>query len=164
MSVEVRITDNSKQTLEELNKAVAAALEGMGNQCVSYAMNNIEAAGRTDTHTMHNSINHKVNMGSETVHVGTNVEYAPYHEYGTGKFAGGSGGYWVYVAGGGGGGGSGKRYTFEKAKQVVAILRQKGLDAHMTDGLKPIHFLKNAVADHIDVYKAIITKYLKAVK
>lgn len=81
------------------------------------------------------------------------LEYAPYVEYGTGLFAEKGGRTdvpWVYVKGEGNSGKekSKKSYTEEKAKQVVAILRSKGLDAHMTNGQKPQPFMRPALNDN----------------
>ena len=56
---------------------------------------------------------------------------------------------------------AGKRYTFEEAKQIVTILKSKGLDAHMTQGMKGIHFLRNAAADHTDEYAEIMAAQIQ---
>lgn len=100
--------------------------------------------------------------GSEpAVYIGTNVSYAVYHEFGSGVYAelpGGRRGWWVYVDGQTSGGHSGgKTYaTKEAAMKAVRYLRSKGLDAHATNGIYPIHFLRNAVEMHMDEYKQII--------
>ena len=77
-------------------------------------------------------------LSEEAVYIGTNTKYAIYNEYGTGIYAEGGKGRkspWVY----------------------------KGSDGktHVTRGMKPLHFLRNAVQDHKDEYKAIAEKYLK---
>ena len=54
-----------------------------------------------------------------------------------------------------------KIYTKGEAAQVVAILRSKGLDAHMTEGQEAQPFLKPAVADHAQTYRNIIEDELK---
>ena len=55
------------------------------------------------------------------------------------------GGYWVYVKGSRGGGKEhGKRYTLQKAKQIVAMMRAEGLDAYYTSGKRPNHTLQRA--------------------
>lgn len=41
--------------------------------------------GSVDTGTLRNSITHEVHPNEESVYVGTNIEYAPYVEYGTSK-------------------------------------------------------------------------------
>ena len=83
----------------------------------------------------------------------TPLEYAPYIEYGTGIYAenGGTSGYWVYV-------GdkdydpnrkkSGKRYTLQEAKQIVAIMRSKGLKAYYTNGMHPQPFMRPALKEN----------------
>lgn len=83
----------------------------------------------------------------------TPVFYAPYVEYGTGLFATGKGGGrqdvpWVYVEGSTSSGNSKKKYTLQEAKQAVAILRSKGLDAHYTYGQKPKPFLRPALDEN----------------
>ena len=136
MSVEV--IDNSAEFIAAKDEAIAAALEAIGNQAVSHAQSNITAAGRVDTGAMRNSVDHLAKPDEETVYVGTNNEYAPYHELGTGIYAEGGPGRqtpWFYVD-------------------------AKG-QGHRTRGLKAIHFLKNAVQDHMDEFKVIAKQYLK---
>lgn len=41
------------------------------------------------------------------------------------------------------------------------MLQAKGLDAHMTQGMKPIHALQKAASEHKPQYKKIIKKWLK---
>lgn len=69
------------------------------------------------------------------VYVGTNVEYAPYIEFGTGKHYG-----------------SGRRTKWKyKSKDGMKT----------TDGKKPRPFIKPAIAKHGDKYKTIIERVLK---
>lgn len=133
--IDVNLTDNRDAVLASLKQQIEAGLEACGNQAVSHAKSNITEAGRVDTGAMRNSISHIVQ--DEVCYVGTNQEYAPYHEYGTG----------IYADGGG-------------RQSPWAYQDNKG-DWHMTRGMKPIHFLKNAIADHLAEYKAIINKFLK---
>ena len=161
----ITLTDNSDLYLNALSERIETALEAVGQQAESHAKRNLTAAGKRKTGDLINSMDHEVRTSEDAVYIGSNLEYAPYVEHGTGKFGdnGGTGnGWWVYVVGGSGKGHvHGKRYTEEKARQIVAILRAKGLDAHMTQGQKPTHFLKNAVTQHSDEYKAIIEQQLK---
>ena len=164
---DVKFTDNSDEAISEMNEAVRAALEAIGQQAVTHARQNVEAAGRVKTGAagLMGSISHEVVGSEEAVYIGTNLEYAAYHELGTGKFAdnGGRPGWWVYVPGSPGGGkNSGKIYSYEEAKRIMAILQSQGIDAHMTEGIRPIHFLRNAVQDHIDEYKAISEQVIKS--
>lgn len=138
MVVDFKITaDNSAEVLRELETKVEAALEACGNQAVSHAKSNITEAGRVDTGAMRNSVSHQVQ--ENTCYVGTNIEYAIYHEYGTGIYADDGKGRqtpWYYV----------------DAKGV----------GHFTHGMKPIHFLKNALANHINEYREIIKQQLQS--
>ena len=137
MSLEFRIeADNSAEVIAECERQCQAALEAIGNQAVSHAKNNITEAGRVDTGALRNSISHQIQ--DMDCYVGTNIEYAIYHEYGTGIYTDGGGGRqtpWYYVD-------------------------AKG-EGHFTHGMKPIHFLKNAIADHLDEYRQIVTQFLK---
>lgn len=87
----------------------------------------------------------------------TPLFYAPYVEYGTGIEAkhpthpGRQDVPWVYVEHSGEPRqGAQKSFTPEEAKQAVAILRGKGLEAHYTYGQKPQPFMRPALDDNRD--------------
>ena len=133
--------DNTNEVLRTLAEKIDAAMEAVGNQAVSHAKQNLTAASRVDTGALRNSISH-VSYGEETegeCYVGTNQEYAIYHEVGTG----------VYAEGGGG------------RKTPWAYQDAKG-HWHRTRGVTPVHYIKNAMANHQDEYKEIIEKVLKS--
>lgn len=163
MSVEVH--DHTEEFEDALQRAIADALDEIGAVAASHADANVVKAGRVDTGDLHQRIEHRVVASEKTVYVGTNVKYAIYHELGSGTFAeGGKGrkGWWVYVPGSDThGGNSGKVYSFEEAKRIMAMLRSKGLDAHMTQGIKPIHYLKHAATGHAKEYSQILEDHLK---
>lgn len=166
MGIEVKLTDNSGLYLNAFQSQIEAALEAVGQQAETHAKQNLTAAGKRDTGDLVNSIAHEVRISEDAVYIGTNVEYAKYVEHGTGKFGesgGTGGGWWVYVTGGSAGQNKvhGKRYTEAEARQIVAILKSKGLDAHMTQGQKPTHFLKKAASEHGQEYKHIVESILK---
>lgn len=79
----------------------------------------------------------------------TPLFFAPYVEYGTGIEAEGGKGRqdvpWVFVKHSGQEGNTQKSYTLEEAKQAMAILRGKGLDAYYTYGQKPQPFMRPAL-------------------
>lgn len=165
--------DKSDDWITIMRKRALQGLEACGQQAVSHAKKEITqqvprnggASWYTLTGDLKKSINHLVVDSELTAYIGTNLEYAKYNEYGTGIYAEGGGGkqgYWVFVPGSSSGGGVGgaKAYTEEEAKRVVAILQSKGVDAHMTNGMRPIHFLKNAIEKHVKEYYQILTKYL----
>lgn len=124
----VEVTSHRVEVIQAKDEAVAKALETIGRVAERYA----KELCPTDTSRLKNSISHQVD--DDTVYVGTNVEYAPYVELGTGKFAEGGGGRptpWSYQD-------------------------DKG-NWHTTNGMKPQPYLKPAIENHLDEYK----QYLK---
>lgn len=155
-----RLEDHSAEVYKELEAACQRALE----KCGLVAEGHAEKLCPVVTGDLRDSITHKVSDSEKTVYIGTNSEYATYVEMGTGVYGPAhTSGYWVYVVGGTSNKSKhpGKRYTFEEAKRIVAILRKKGLDAHMTDGRKAKPFIKPAVANHAEQYQKIIKRELK---
>lgn len=132
MSFNVNITSHADEIREDMDGAIARALERVGLQAESFAKANCPV----DTGNLRNSITHEVSAfsfkGAKEVFIGTAVQYAPYVEFGTGVHAetGGRNTPWVYQ------GSDGKFY--------------------MTRGMKARPFLRPAVRDHIPEYKAII--------
>lgn len=161
--IEIHIEDHSSEILKELQRNMNRALEEIGLQAQKYAIMKTP----TDTGNLKNSISHLVK--EDSVYIGTNVEYGIYVELGTGRYASngkGRPGWWVYVKDATGGGvkhasAMRKIYTEAEARKIVAILRKKGLDAHMTQGIKPHHMLRDAAANHTAQYKRIIERALK---
>lgn len=76
--VEIR-EDNREQVEHAINQAIAAALEECGLAAERFA----KAKCPVDTGRLRNSITHALDLSDEAVYVGTNVEYAPYQEFGT---------------------------------------------------------------------------------
>lgn len=113
MKMDVDITDNIPEIIDSAREATARALEAVGLQAEGYA----KAKCTVDTGLLRNSITHAVggenishdykankpdksgeiksgsvngtvgSSGDNTVYIGTNVEYAPYVEYGTSMMA-----------------------------------------------------------------------------
>ena len=112
-------------------------------------------APKGNSGALRNSIKSKVTTDGKDI-VGvvyTNLEYAPYVEYGTGLFAEDGKGRkevpWVYVEGGGSSGESSKKvYTEQEARATVEFLQEKGLDAKLTYGEHPNPFLRPAFNEH----------------
>lgn len=78
MGMTVQVRDNSKAVKKAKDEAVAKALEMIGLQCEKYA----KMLCPFKTSRLKNSLTHDVRMNEEAVYVGTNVEYAPYVEFG----------------------------------------------------------------------------------
>lgn len=93
--IEVRFDDNSEAVLNALRNAVERGLMGIGETAVTYAKKSLTEQKAVDTGRLRNSINYLVR--DDEVYIGTNVEYAAYVEFGTGKYAdGGRPTPWVY--------------------------------------------------------------------
>lgn len=155
-----RFEDHSAEVYKELEAACQRALEKCGLAAVNYATKLCPVVTATYATALHI----RSSTAKKAAYIGTNSEYATYVEMGTGVYGPAhTSGYWVYVVGGTSNKSKhpGKRYTFEEAKRIVAILRKKGLDAHMTDGRKATPFIKPAVANHAEQYQKIIKRELK---
>lgn len=132
MGLEIKVTNNAKLTLEELQSACLRALERMGQQVEGYAIDLVPV----DTGMLQNSLTHKVVPSELTVYAGSNMEYAAYVELGTGKYySGGRDTPWVY----------------QDAKG----------NWHLTHGQRAQPYLKPAIANHIGTYKNIVESEMK---
>lgn len=93
--IEVEFDDNSDAILSALRNAVERGLMAIGETAVTYAKKSLTEQKAVDTGRLRNSINYLVR--DDEVYIGTNVEYAPYVEFGTGKYAeGGRPTPWYY--------------------------------------------------------------------
>lgn len=134
----VTLTDRSDEAIDAMSEAVEAALEAMGQQGSSYAKTNITKAGRVDTGALRNSMNHLAVPSEGAVYIGTNQDYAIYNELGTG----------IYLEGGGG-------------RQTPWSYKDASGRWHTTNGIRPIHFLKNAIADNREKLLKIAAEIIK---
>lgn len=137
-SIEFRLVDNSDEVLNALDSQIEAALEAVGNQAVSHSKSIITAASRVDTGALRSSVSHVTWAEGKEVYVGTNQSYAIYNELGTG----------IYLDGGGG---RNTPWAYQDAKGKW----------HRTRGMKPIHFIRDAIAKHLNEYKRIIEQELR---
>lgn len=129
MAKEVSVTfrSNAQQVRARFNAACNRALERIGLQAEGYAID----LAPVDTGRLRNSITHAVAPAEGVVYIGTNVEYAPYVELGTGKY---------YP------GGRPTPWAYKDAKGNV----------HWTVGNPAQPFLKPAVVNHLGTYRNII--------
>lgn len=135
----VKVVDNTQQFKAAMDDAINRALEAIGIQAEGYAKLELEnSPRRVDTGNLRNSITHSVNNDENAVYIGTNVEYGIYVHEGTGIFAAKGNGRntpWVYQD--------------ENGKW------------HMTRGMKPNRFLKNAVEKNKREYVEIAKSMMK---
>ena len=130
----VEIIDNSKEVSAAF---VAARLRGL-EKCGLVAEGYAKKLCPVDTGNLRNSITHVVDEDEPAAYIGTNNEYAPYVELGTGKYAEG-------------GGGRPTGWAYQDAKG----------NWHYTHGQKPQPYIKPAVADHAQQYRDILEDELK---
>lgn len=134
MSIEIEITDNTEEILKKFNDAIIRGLERMGLKAEDYASD----LAPNVTGALRNSITHVVDTASKKVYIGTDIEYGPYVELGTGAYAEGGGGRptpWVYQD-------------------------SKGKWWH-TRGQEPKPYLRPALKDHPGTYRNIMEDSLK---
>jgi phage gpG-like protein len=79
--VEVKIEDNSEEVLEAMNEQVLAWLEAIGEDAAGTAADKAPV----DTGRLKSSISSAVVESEKAAYIGTNVEYAPYQEFGTSR-------------------------------------------------------------------------------
>ena len=136
-------TDNSEKILDLLEDKKGEALEAMGLAAEGWAKANLTKFPRVDTGRLRNSVSHAQNKDYE--YIGTNVTYASYVEHGTGPYAENDDGTYA-------GGRTDIPWFYKDDKGV----------GHLSYGMKPAHFLKNAVADHKDDLKRIAEKTMRS--
>lgn len=74
----VQITSKAPEVLQAMREQVLKGLEAIGQEAEGYAKDETPV----DTGRLRNSITHEVIPQEDAVYIGTNVEYAPYVEYG----------------------------------------------------------------------------------
>ena len=130
---DIKFTDNSIKIKDILKKQCIAYLHEAAGEVESQVKRNTAV----DSGKLKGSWKHKVDESKMVATIGSPEENALWEEFGTGEHAingDGRKGWWVYVKGGGKKSNNPKQYTEKKARQVVAMLRAKGLDAYMTKG------------------------------
>lgn len=137
----VEIKDNSKEVLEALEKAKDRALTMIGIKAEKYAkalcpVGTPESTGKKGYRggTLRNSITFVVE--DDDLSVGSNVEYAPYVELGTGP-------------------------NFVPPPEWEQFTSEKGSGVG-SGYVYPRPYLKPAIADHIDEYKTIVEREMRS--
>ena len=131
--------DFTGEVSEEIKNIILNWLEEASSEIESQTIT------RTGTGAYHRNIaenwTHIVDRSKCEAIIGNPLENALWVEYGTGEYAlngDGRKGYWVFVKGSDGKSSrSTKQYTLQEAKQTVAFMRSKGLDAMYTKGTPP---------------------------
>ena len=136
----VQVIDNSAKALAELSRAKERALETIGDKAEEYAkkicpVGTVESTGIKGYRggTLRDSITHAVN--GAVLSVGSNVEYAPYVELGTGPH-------------------------FEPPPDWETFTSKRGSGVGR-GYVKPRRYLQPAIEEHKDEYKTIAENELK---
>lgn len=137
----VKFTDNSAIFLRELEAAKRKALETIGQKAEGYAkklcpVGTPESTGIAGYRggTLRNSITHRVENG-DTMALGSNVEYAPYVELGTGS-----------------------HFTPPPEWEQFTTERGSGVGRAY---VKPRPYIRPAIEEHRDEYQNIVERELK---
>ena len=147
----VKFEDFSVQVIASLNDACIQALKEVAGEVEAQTKRNMPP-GQWYAQ-IKNAWKYDVNESKGEATIGNPLEQSLWVEFGTGEFAkngDGRKGYWVYVTDSSGGVSKnysykgGKSYTLQEAKQIVAMMREDGLDAHYTKGQTPKRPLENA--------------------
>lgn len=133
-------TDNTKEVLDALDNAVDKALTIIGIKAERYAkarcpVGTVESTGIKGYRggTLRNSITFSVDK--ETLMIGTNVEYAPYVELGTGPY-----------------------FEAPPSWEQFDVPTPSGIGHGY---VRPRPYLKPAIVDHLDEYRNVIENELK---
>lgn len=141
------LIDHTDECIQAKNEACLKAAEMIGLQAEGYAkmlcpVGTPESTGIEGYHggTLRNSITHTTEQDDTDTAaiIGSNISYAPYVEHGTGIYADNGNGRktpWVWVD--------------ENGK------------GHRTSGMKPRHFFKEAISEHLPEYEDITEYCLK---
>ena len=132
----VKLESHKAEVLQALALKKEKILEEWGILGEGYAIQ----YAPVDTSNLKNSISHTVDMEEGAAIIGTNVEYAPYQEYGTG----------IYAEEG------------SNAKKIPWSYQDEEGRWHTTSGNRPHPFLRPAFENHLDEYKDIMMEELQS--
>lgn len=76
-SIEIKV-DNTKEILKATDEAIYNALDIIGHKAADYAA----GLAPSDTGNLRNSMTSEVSQQEKAVYIGTDVEYAPFVEFG----------------------------------------------------------------------------------
>lgn len=135
----LKLTDYTDEIMQLEEEGIETLLEAIGEEAEGDVVITISAPGWKPkapiaTGNLKNNITHRVVPKEQAVHIGTDVEYAPYVELGTGDMGTGTGKKWTY--------------------------RDDEGKFHTTSGMAPRPFLKTAIRKNLRKYKMIAEEAL----
>ena len=157
----VTVTDHSVQVKAKLARAITKALYESGSEVASHANRNVKT--QNDAGQKLRGSYRAVQTAPYKMEVGTSLEEGLWEEFGTGSHAdtaknGGVAGrtdWWVYVTN------ETPRATHpvhlseDEAQAIAASMRERGKDAHASDGNDPNYTLEKAFISNKDTIERI---------
>lgn len=149
--VEYKFEDNKKEVMEAMQSQVYGWLQAIGEDAADTSASLLYRIPVVDTGRLAGSISWatRENNGGESapqgtpedysVYIGTNVEYAIYHEYGTGAYASNG----------------------SNAKKIPWAFQDSNGEWHYTRGVKARHYIQFGITAHKGEYKSLLEQYLK---
>lgn len=135
--VSVEMIDNKDAVMDLAKEKINAWLEAIGEDAASTAANVLTETGTIVTGRLKNSISSAVVEEEQAVYIGTNVEYAIWHEFGTGI------------------------YAEEGGRQTPWMFQDKDGVWHWTRGVKPKHYLQFGITAHQQDYKDLLERKMR---
>jgi phage gpG-like protein len=132
--VEVKFTDNKDQVMAAAKEQINGWLKAIGEDAAETSAK----FAPYDTGRLKGSISSVVDENEKCVYIGTNVEYAIYHEFGTGKYASDGGG-----------------------RATPWAFQDKDGNWHYTSGVPARHFIQFGCTAHQAEYKEMLEAALK---
>lgn len=158
----VTVTDHSVQVKAKLSQAIRQALYESGSEVASHANRNVKMkddAGQK----LRGSYRCDVNTAGDKATIGTPNDEGYWEEFGTGShadfvkngFVEGRTDWWVYVTNETPRATNPIYRTEDEAQAVAASMRERGKDAHASDGDDPNYTLEKAFISNKDTIKRI---------
>lgn len=133
--VEVKVESNREEVLAAARSQINSWLQAIGEDAASTAAERVPVKHGL----LKGSISSAVVESENAVYIGTNVDYAIYHEFGTGEYA---------SAG-------------SNAKRIPWAFQDENGQWHMTSGVPARHFLQFGITAHQEEYRGLLEEYLK---
>lgn len=130
----VVVIDTSDKAIKKIEANIKKTLESIG----LYVTGEAKKRSPIDTGNLRGSITHETDMQEEKVRIGTNVEYAPYMEFGTG----------IYAENG-------------KGRKTSWTYRNRQGQVVVTNGSKAQPFLRPAIEENIEIIRIIAIQNMK---
>lgn len=149
----VEFQDYSVKVKAALNDATVAWLHTWSGEIASQAKRGCKLTRDDVGVDLPGSYANEVDESAGVATIGTPHEAGYWEEWGTGEYAyhgDGRKGWWVYVEGNHGTSTSQVQYSEKQAKAIAASMREKGLNAHATNGRAPNHTLERAFESVMD--------------